>query len=213
MDFIDFSQQISKIENLPLPGIDSHYKMAPMARVLEFKPEEIKKRNPRKAGVIALFYPNTVGATQLLLILRKTYEGVHSNQISFPGGKMENDDKDLLDTALRETHEEVGVHPKNVSIIKHLSQLYIPPSNFEVHPYIGLYNMDTPFKLQEDEVEAIVEVSLPDFMDDKKIIKEKITTSYAQDWEVPAFKLNGYVVWGATAMMLSEVKELFKQVL
>lgn len=213
MDFIDFSQQISKIENLPLPGIDSHYKMAPMARVLELKSEEIKKRNPRKAGVMALFYPNAVGATQLLLILRKTYEGVHSNQISFPGGKMENDDKDLLATALRETHEEVGVHPKNVSIIKPLSQLYIPPSNFEVYPYIGLYNMNTPFKLQEDEVEAIVEVSLPDFMDDKKIIKEKITTSYAQDWEVPAFKLNGYVVWGATAMMLSEVKELFKQVL
>ncbi len=213
MDFMDFSQLISKIENLPLPGIDSHYKMAPLARVLELKPEEIKKKKPRKAGVMALFYPNTVGATQLLLILRKTYEGVHSNQISFPGGKMENDDKNLLATALRETHEEVGVHPKNVSIIKPLSQLYIPPSNFEVHPYLGLYNMDTPFKLQEDEVEAIVEVSLPDFMDDKKIIKEKITTSYAQDWEVPAFKLNGYVVWGATAMMLSEVKELFKQVL
>ncbi|PCJ93211.1 MAG: coenzyme A pyrophosphatase [Flavobacteriaceae bacterium] len=213
MNFTDFSQQIPKIENLPLPGMDSHFKMAPMPRILELKPEEIKKKNPKKAGVMALFFPDEVGVTQLLLILRKTYEGVHSNQIGFPGGKRENDDKDLLATALRETYEEVGVHPKNVSVIKPLSQLYIPPSNFEVHPYIGLYNMETPFVLQKNEVEAIVTVSLVDFMDDKKIIKEKITTSYAQDWEVPAFKLNGYVVWGATAMVLSEVKELFKQVL
>ncbi|WP_167961322.1 NUDIX hydrolase [Saonia flava] len=213
MNFTDFSRKISKIENLPLPGVDSHYKMAPLATVLELKTEEIKKRNPRKAGVMALFYPDNVLNTHLLLILRKTYQGVHSNQISFPGGKMEQEDMNLLTTALRETHEEVGVKPRDIKVIKQLSQIYIPPSNFEVFPYLGLYNMNEPFKLQDEEVETLVEVSLADFMDEKRIVKEKITTSYAKEWEVPAFKLNGYTVWGATAMMLSEVKELFKQVL
>jgi 8-oxo-dGTP pyrophosphatase MutT (NUDIX family) len=151
--------------------------------------------------------------TQLLLILRKTYKGVHSNQIGFPGGKVEEDDMDLEATALRETHEEVGVLPKKIEVLKELTELYIPPSNFIVQPYIGLYREPEPFKIQESEVEALVEVLFTDFMNDKNLIYQKLTTSYAQNIDVPAFKLNGYTVWGATAMMLSEIKELLRQVL
>ncbi|MEJ1222233.1 NUDIX hydrolase [Sediminicola sp. 1XM1-17] len=213
MDFKDFSKRISKIKNLPLPGTESHYKMAPMERINSLQAMEIKRINAKKAAVMALFYPNQSAATNLLLILRKSYKGVHSNQIGFPGGKVEKGDKDLLHTALRETHEEVGVEPRAVHVIRSLTELYIPPSNFEVHPYIGLYPEVSPFKIQESEVESLVEVSLDEFMDDKTIIYQKLTTSYAQNIDVPAFKLNGYTVWGATAMMLSEVKELFKQVL
>lgn len=165
------------------------------------------------AGVMALFYPNQVNLTMFLLILRKTYKGVHSNQIAFPGGKVEEKDTDLLATALRETHEEVGVHPEKVTLIKELTKVYIPPSNFMVTPYLGLSTERLSFEIQEEEVETLIEVPLTSLLNDRKIFNKKIETSYATNVDVPAFKLNGYTVWGATAMMLSEVKELVKQVL
>lgn len=157
---------------------------------------------------MALFYPDDGNETRLLLILRKVYEGIHSNQIGFPGGKVEQGDKDLLHTALRETHEEVGVPPHAVEVIRELSEVYIPPSNFLVRPYMGMYPDPRPFVKEESEVERIVEVFLKDFLDDSNHIEEILSTSYAKNINVPAYKLNGYTVWGATAMMLSEIKEL-----
>ncbi len=162
---------------------------------------------------MALFYPNAKNLTHLLLILRKTYKGVHSNQIALPGGKVETSDVDLLATALRETHEEVGVRPEHISVIRSLSEVYIPPSNFEVYPYVGLYKEPLPFILQESEVASLLEVSLIDFLDDANIFEQNLSTSYAENIDIPAFKLNGYTVWGATAMMLNEIKEMLKQVL
>lgn len=162
---------------------------------------------------MALFYPDVSMETRLLLILRKTYEGVHSNQIGFPGGKVERQDKDLMHTALRETHEEVGVPPTSVKVIRALSEVYIPPSNFMVQPYMGIYPNPQPFEPQEDEVEQVVEAYVKDFLDDANLIEELLSTSYAKNMNVPAYKLNGYTVWGATAMMLSEIRELLRQVL
>lgn len=187
--------------------------MAPSIRIKELEAGGIQKQNARKAAVMALFYPDRQSITNLLLILRKTYKGVHSNQIGFPGGKSEKEDPDILHTALRETYEEVGVPPERISVIKSLSEIYIPPSNFEVKPFMGLMENPSPFVLQESEVEALVEVPLHDFMDDRKVFTQKLSTSYAENIEVPAFKLKGYTVWGATAMMLNEIKELLKQVL
>ncbi|MEZ4968239.1 MAG: CoA pyrophosphatase [Flavobacteriaceae bacterium] len=184
-----------------------------MFRIKELESGNIKKQNPGQAAVMALFYPNLDYRTHLLLILRNTYKGVHSNQIALPGGKMEKSDPNLLETALRETQEEVGAIREQITVIRSMSEVYIPPSNFEVTPYLGLYKKERPFLRQANEVAALIEVSLHDFMDDRKIFHQILNTSYAQQVEVPAFKLNGYTVWGATAMMLSEIKELFKQVL
>lgn len=213
MNFRDFSQLASKIKNLPLPGEASHFKMAPEFRLEELRMARIKKKNTKKAAVLALFYPNEQDLTHLLLILRKTYKGVHSNQIGFPGGKVDEVDKDLKSTALRETHEEVGVSPDKVNIIKSLSEVYIPPSNFEVQPFIGLCDTLLSFVAQESEVEKIVEVKVSDFLDDTNLFSQRLSTSYAENVDVPAFRFNGHVVWGATAMMLSEIKELLRQVL
>lgn len=213
MNFIDFSEIALKIKDLPLPGEESHYKMSPELRVQWLKSNRVEEMNTKKAGVMALFYPDMEQETRLLLILRKAYEGVHSNQIGFPGGKVEQADRDLLDTALRETHEEVGVVPTAVEVIKELSNVYIPPSNFMVTPFIGMYPEPKPFVLQETEVERLVEVYVKDFLDDANLIEEILTTSYAKNIRVPAYKLNGYTVWGATAMMLSEIRELLRQVL
>jgi 8-oxo-dGTP pyrophosphatase MutT (NUDIX family) len=213
MTFDDFKVLASKVENLELPGKKALFKMAPMERVKELKDVDIKALNPREAAVTALFYPNKDNQTFLILILRKTYKGVHSAQIGFPGGKVEPEDKDLKDTAKRETEEEVGVPYNDIQLIKKMTTAYIPPSNFNVHPFIG-YLEDTPKLIkQDDEVEDIVLVDIDDFLNEDSLIEETLTTSYATELTVPAFHLNGHVVWGATAMMLSEIKTLFKQVL
>ena len=187
--------------------------MAPAFRLEELQTLRATQKQPKKAGVLALFYPDPRQTANLLLILRRTYRGVHSNQMAFPGGKAEKGDFDLMATALRETWEEVGVPQENIEVVRALSEVYIPPSNFDVQPFIGISAKPLNFVLQQREVEAIVEVRLTDFMDDANIVTQQLSTSYAENVDVPAFKLNGQIVWGATAMMLSEIRELLKQVL
>ena len=211
MNFEEFRNLIPKIKNLPLPGIESHHKMIPPERIGNIRRPENASKTPREAAVLNLFYPGEDKDTRMLLILRKTYRGVHSNQVGFPGGKVEVEDRDLEDTALRETHEEVGVAPEKVTIIRSLSEVYIPPSNFMVYPYMGYAEEKLRFVRQESEVERLIEVRLEEFLSDRSMFYQRLDTSYANDIEVPAFRLNQYTVWGATAMILSEVKEIIKK--
>jgi len=197
---------------MPLPGEEAHKKLAPLIRINELSEIDMSKRNPQKAGVMAIFYPGEDKQTRLVLILRKTYKGVHSNQVGFPGGRVEIDDKDLEETALRETEEEVGIPRSDIEVLIKLTKLYIPPSNFWVQPYVGILNKTPNMVAQESEVEAILEVKLSEFLDDKNVITENLSTSYADNIEVPAYMLNGYVVWGATGMMLSEIRELLLKI-
>ncbi len=210
MNFTEFTYKISNLKNLELPGVKAQHKLAPLLRIKELSNLDIEANNPNKAGVMALFYPNKHDVTHLILILRKTYKGVHSNQVGFPGGRVENSDKNLKYTALRETEEEVGIPQSEVRVVKKLTKLYIPPSNFWVHPYVGLMHKTPNLKPQETEVEKILEINLEDFLDERNLISQELSTSYAKNIQVPAFSLNGYVVWGATAMMLSELKDLLK---
>lgn len=212
MLFQDFIKYIPKIEKEKLLAEDAHAKMAPLERISFLKEENYLDKNPRLAAVLMLFYPK-FGETHLALIVRNTYPGVHSSQIGFPGGKVEDIDKDFADTALRETHEEVGVHPQKVEIIKPFSRIYIPPSNFLVSPYMGICHEEVSFIPDMDEVKRVLEFPLSLFLDEKSITKVKMTTSYAVDIEVPAFVVDKYIVWGATAMMMSELKETIKSVL
>ena len=170
-------------------------------------------RNPNKAGVLALFYPDENNNTHFVLILRKTYRGVHSNQVGFPGGREEELDRNLEHTALRETEEEIGVPQDKINVIRELTRLYIPPSDFWVYPFIGYVEKTPELIPQESEVELILEVDIDEFLNENNLITKNLTTSYADEIEVPAFALNGQIVWGATAMMLSEIKELLKMVL
>lgn len=197
---------------MPLPGEEAHKKLAPLVRIKELSEINIEERNPQVAGVMAVFYPDEEGQTRLVLILRKTYKGVHSNQIGFPGGRVEEQDRDLQETALRETEEEVGIPQDQILIIKELSRLYIPPSNFWVQPFLGLVESTPVLVPQESEVEEILEVRLTDFLDEGNIISENLSTSYAVNIDVPAYKLNGHVVWGATGMMLSEIRDLLLKI-
>ncbi|MBU2929594.1 NUDIX hydrolase [Winogradskyella psychrotolerans] len=214
MLFNTFLESVVKIKHLELSGEDSHAKMSPPYRLELAEKMKAKSKNARKAGVMALFYPKTNDETYLVLILRKTYKGVHSAQVGFPGGKYEDaDGNDLMLTAIRETEEEVGVSRQHIEVLKQMSPLYIPPSNFMVYPYIGISKEYLIFTKQDEEVEAIIEVKLSDFLNDSSVLTTRVPTSFGVEVDVPAFEFNGHIVWGATAMMLGEIKDLLKQVL
>jgi len=213
MNFDEFLVSLSKIKNIPLPAEASQFKMSPPFRNELINSYKEAMKNAKRAGVLAMFYPNATNETHLALILRKTYRGVHSAQIGFPGGKYEDEDKTLKHTAIRETWEEIGVPEHQIKVIKQMTEVYIPPSNFYVQPFIGIAQNTPKFIKQDEEVEDIVEVSLAHFLDENNVCNKLVATSYTARIEVPAYELNGHVVWGATAMMLSEIKDIIKAVL
>ena len=213
MNYDNFLKATLNIENITLPAQDAHLKMMPPERRdINVSVDHIKRA--KQAAVLALFYPGKNYNTHFVLILRNTYKGHHAAQVSFPGGKPEPQDAgSLLRTATRETFEEVGISAKAVKILKPLSPVYIPPSNFNVQPFIGVLKDAPVFKRDTREVNKIIEVDLKYFLDDKRVITHEVLTSYNAKKQVPAYNLLGYNVWGATAMMLSEIKDLLKQML
>lgn len=212
MNFDVFFKAISDISAVDLPSTAAHIKMAPLERIKILENGFNHRVNPRKAAVMMLFYPKN-GLTYLLLIVRNSYPGVHSSQIAFPGGKVEEVDTDLKQTALRETEEEIGISAHQISVIRDFSSVYIPPSNFLVHPFLGVSSSELNFKLQEEEVAGIIELPLSILLDDSIIKTMTMDTSYAKSIQVPVFQFNEHSVWGATAMMLSELKDALKIVL
>lgn len=212
MDFQDFLVHVPKLMEVGLPASEAHFKMAPLERIESMKNLKIETKNPKTAAVMMLFYPKN-GLTHLVLIVRNSYQGVHSAQIAFPGGKYEPRDQVFENTALRETHEEIGIPPGSIEILKAFTRLYIPPSNFMVHPFLGISKEELVFVPDSSEVADIIELPLSVFMGDDILVSVNLTTSYAENIMVPAFKIEEHIVWGATAMMLSELKEVLKKVL
>lgn len=212
MQFKEFLQSISKIQKQPLPGMAAHAKMAPATRIEALRPDYYSDKNPKMSSVMMLVYPKNNEAS-FVLIKRNTYKGVHSAQISLPGGKKEEEDTDAIATALRETHEEIGVAPVNIEIVKLFSEIYIPPSNFLVHPVLGYISSTPEFIPEPAEVDMIIEMPVSSLLDDSFIVNTTMKTSYANMTNVPAFKIDEHIVWGATAMILSEIKETIKKVL
>jgi len=208
MKFTDFIKYIPKIQQQVLPAAAAHVKMAPAERVF-LDAEYYKAKNPRESAVMMLFYPKD-GIAHLVLIKRNTYPGIHSSQISFPGGKAEPEDNNLEDTALRETFEEVGVSPEDINVVMPFTKVYIPPSNFLVSPFLGIAESELLFNPNPDEVAGIIELPLAVFLDDSIVISTPMSTSYAENIMVPAFRFRDHLVWGATAMILSELKETIK---
>lgn len=209
MDFQDFLKFVPNLIPIELPAELAHMKMAPKERLEALKNSNLEAKNPRIAAVMMLLYPKK-DKTHLVLIVRNAYNGVHSSQIAFPGGKYENTDLDFRETALRETHEEIGVAPEKIEVIKDFTPMYIPPSNFLVHPFLGISNEELSFYPDIREVAAIIELPLSAFLSDEIIIEATLSTSYANDVLVPAFNIQNHIVWGATAMILSELRDVLK---
>lgn len=212
MDFQHFLEYVPFLVDAKPPAMKAHMKMEPLIRSKYLKNIVDKSAKPRMAAVMMLFYPKH-GETHLVLIVRNSYEGVHSGQIAFPGGKFETADLDYATTALRETQEEVGIDYDKMEIIKLFTPTYIAPSNFMVHPFFGICKEEICFVLDPTEVSSIIELPLEVFLSDKIISSAKLSTSYTKEINVPAFKIDEHIVWGATAMILSELKDVLKSVL
>ena len=212
MDFNIFLESIPKIVQEKLLGELSHLKMCPPEREDLMKNIKLESIKPREAAIMMLFYPKN-NKTHLALILRTSYNGVHSSQIAFPGGKVEKFDLNFQETALRETHEEIGISPNIINVIRDFTPIYIPPSNFMVYPFLGFSNSELIFDIDPNEVAGIIELPMTEFLDENIVISKRMSTAYNLEIDVPAFKIQEHIVWGATAMMLSELKDVIKNVL
>jgi 8-oxo-dGTP pyrophosphatase MutT (NUDIX family) len=158
----------------------------------------------REAAVLALIYPTDLGLVTLL-IQRAPDPGVHSGQIGFPGGGREPDDADLVATALREACEEIGVCRDGVTVLGALTRVYIPPSGYLVSPFVGTVDSRPVFRTNPLEVASLLELPLRTLLDDG-IKGERDGEVGGMRFRVPYYDVDGHVVWGATALMLSELE-------
>lgn len=187
-----------------LPGEMAHSMMMPTLRDSNLK---IPKHQPppTKSAVLILFYQDEHGHIKFPLIQRPSYNGAHSAQVSFPGGKYENEDIDLVQTALRESKEEIGIDPKQVEIVGRISDLFIWVSNFIVTPIVGVASAPPIFVKDEKEVDSIIETDLFDILNPEKRKEGTILARGKYKIQTPYFDIDERIVWGATAMMLSEL--------
>lgn len=202
---ITFHRILSALQ-APLPGEKAHQLMMPQNRKLP----QTSNHPLTNAGVLILIYPKQ-DTLYTVFMKRVVYNGAHSGQISFPGGKEEVYDTNLRCTALRETEEEIGVAQHHVKNIIPLTELTIPVSQFKVHPFVGFVNNTPTFKLDPGEVQYIIEAPLHYLIDPKCILTTSMSIR-GSNFEVPYFDVNNEVIWGATAMILSEFIYLLKQV-
>lgn len=189
-----------------LPGAQSHDKMM-RARRPSASESLTNGSNPRMSAVLMLLYPRA-SVLHTALILRPSYDGVHSAQVSFPGGKMEDEDSSLEMTALRETHEEIGVPGTQVELLGSLTPLYIPPSNFHVSPFIGSLTHEPNLVPDRKEVERIFEIPVEELLRLPVLEKDLYLPKYKATFPISYFDVDGEVVWGATAMILAEFRDL-----
>ena len=189
----------------PLPGYLAHAELAPYRKSNEHYLRNIK---PKLASTLVLLFPDENNILHFVLIKRPQYSGVHSNQYALPGGKKEgNEDKE--ETALRETQEEIGIQRDEIQIIGKLSEIYVPPSNFLIFPFIGYCSSIPLFVADKNEVDEIIEIQLDElFKNDVIKITNKSIVHKRQKFNlsVPFLDLNGRDVWGATGAILNELK-------
>ena len=186
-----------------LPGHRAQEHMAPRHAARRDQ-LSIKGKTCNQAGVMALLYPSSKdGTPTVLLTVRSSNLPDHAGQVSFPGGRCDTDEP-ARRTALRETHEEIGVSPSQITVLGSLTPLYIPPSEFCVYPFVGALSQPPEASCATPEVDALLPVPIPHLLDpDTRVIET--WTLQGQSIEVPFYPVNEHAVWGATAMMLSEL--------
>ena len=207
-DFTTFIEKLSLRLQKPLPGQDAHDKMASESR-LKLKMPSPNERT-RESAVLILFYPSK-NQIQIPLILRPQYDGVHGGQMAFPGGRVEKEDENLARTAMREAQEEIGVRLTDIKVIGQLTKLFIPPSNFYVQPVVGYMNHKPDFYPDAREVDKVIEITLEEIIN-PEIIGRKTLNVRGIDIDAPFYQIQERTVWGATAMIISELLMIIEEV-
>lgn len=200
---------LRKIKNAELAGANAHGIFSPPSRPI-FTYDQVLEKNPKFAAVNIVLYLKDNEWHFPLIVRSKNERDRHSGQISLPGGKREEMDRDFAETAIRETSEEIGLEKYYVRIIRELSPIYIPPSNFYVYPFISYTKKNPEFILQQSEAVEVIEFPITSFLnlpDNPEIM----ALPGAGGHEVPVINFNGYIIWGATAMILSEFSQLIKK--
>ena len=185
-----------------LPGTDEQWQMASSDRFIKNFPR-FPGKDARVAAVLILLYPHK-GTVWTVFMQRPDYNGVHGGQISFPGGKQEAIDNDVIETAFREANEEIGVIKEKINIIGKLTPLFIPVSNMIVTPVIGWTNEKPKYNYNSDEVAFLIEADLKTLLD-PSIVKSKPFEIRGELVDIKYFDYTGNTIWGATAMILHEL--------
>ena len=198
----DFVDLLTTRLSQPLPGQKAQFQMAPLSR-RQPAMASVEAKECREAGVLALFYPDADGHSQLLLTKRPDMMNKHAGQIAFPGGRREPDES-LMETALRETEEEVEIPAERVDVIGALSSLYIPPSNFCVYPFVGVIDHEPDLTVRTEEVAHMFGVP-PQHLIEASMRATTVHFVGGKERTVPHFTFADELVWGATAMMIAEL--------
>jgi 8-oxo-dGTP pyrophosphatase MutT (NUDIX family) len=206
--FDDFVIRLAARLQQPLPGEEAQYRMAPSGRARAARLiSDI--RDYRSSSVLVLCYPNRE-AMSTVLLKRHDYQGVHSGQVGFPGGKQEPGES-LEQTALREAGEEIGLDPGSVRVMGQLTNLYIPVSRFMVQPFVAVAPARPSFVPDPYEVQQVIEADLHKLADKSIITTGMIPRGNGMSIETPYYNVNGFIVWGATAMIISEFTSVLQE--
>ena len=197
--------EIQRKLSTSLPGIDSQLRMGPKHRAVELEAMAKRRDLAKESAVLILLFAEN-NKLKVVFIKRAEYDGVHSGQIAFPGGKKEVYDTDFMATALREANEEIGVEPHQVEIIGQLTDLFIPPSNFLVKIFVGYCTQKPAYKPDKREVQAVIEIDLDKFYSESAVTeKEFMAKALNTTIKAPCYSVDNVVIWGATAMIMSEL--------
>lgn len=192
---------------MDLPGEHAQYRMAPMGRP-RIRDASSTDGQHRQSAVLLYLFPEH-DDWHTVLMKRPDYNGVHGGQVSIPGGQLEPGE-DYSEAALREFEEETGVRVDSRQLLGRLSELFIPTSNFIVRPFVA-YAINRPrFRPDVDEVEEIIELTIPALISEGTVRHGKARLATGARVETPYFDINGHMVWGATAMILSELREVLR---
>jgi 8-oxo-dGTP pyrophosphatase MutT (NUDIX family) len=187
-----------------LPGEKAHRLMLPQGRDLYPEPG---KNSILESSVLMLIFPDR-GEINTCLIKRPAAMRNHGGQISFPGGRYEPADEHLSRTALRESFEETGTDENEVEIIGALTPIYVQVSNFRISPFVGWSEAIPHFKIDRREVDELYIIPLENFVRDTTFQSRTVNTPHGT-FDAPGFYIDNLFIWGATAMIISEFREIY----
>lgn len=209
MKIEELAERIKERMTSSLPADLSHQKLFSYKR--EGVEEVLSKNQHKDSAVLLLLYPR-FKEPHVVFMLRPIYNGTHSGQICFPGGRKETTDQDLWQTATREAYEELKIIKSEVQQIGELSPVYVPPSNFLIRPFLAYSHNRPRFHPDKREVQEVIEIPLSELRKKETLRNAKIVVQQRGELEVKGFHFGGRFIWGATSMILMEFLDVLEEV-